>query len=66
MTLLTAFMLIMGTMIIHDYTFGKFVGTTIMSVLAILIVIFLAIVIVILVQQLILFAGTVYREFMYR
>ena len=66
MTLLTAFMLIMGTMIIHDYTFGKFVGTTIMSVLGILIVIFLAIVIVILVQQLILFLGTVYREFMYR
>lgn len=66
MTLLTAFMLIMGTMIIHDYTFGKFVGTTIMSVLGILIVIFLAIVIVILVQQLFLFLGTVYREFMYR
>ncbi len=66
MTLLTAYMLIMGTMIIHDYTFGKFVGTTIMSVLGILIVIFLAIVIVILVQQLILFVGTVYREFMYR
>ncbi len=66
MTLLTAFILIMGTMIIHDYTFGKFVGTTIMSVLGILIVIFLAIVIVILVQQLFLFLGTVYREFMYR
>lgn len=66
MTLLTAFMLIMGTMIIHDYSFGKFVLTTIMSVIGILIVIFLGIVIVILVQQLIIFLGTVYREFMYR
>ena len=66
MQLFTAYVLIMGTIIIHDYSFGKFVGTAIMSILGILIVIFLAIVIVILVQQVFMFVGTVYREFMYR
>ena len=66
MQLFTAFILITGTIIIHDYTFGRFVGTSIMSILGILIVIFLGIVIVILIQQVIMFVGTVYREFVYR
>ena len=66
MQLFTAFMLIVGTIIIHDYSFGRFVGTAIMSILGILIIVFLGIVIVILVQQIIVFIGTVYREFMYR
>ena len=66
MQLFTAFILIVGTIVIHDYTFGKFVGTTLLSVFGILIVIFLAIVIVILVQQVFMFIGTIYREFMYR
>jgi hypothetical protein len=58
--------LIIGTMIIHDYSFGKFVGTAILSILGIIIVIFLGIVVVILVQQLFMFCGTVYRELVYR
>lgn len=66
MIILTAFMLIVGTIIIHDYSFGKFVGTSIMSILGILIVIFLMIVIVILVQQVCTFIGTIYREFIFR
>ncbi|MEE0946119.1 MAG: YIP1 family protein [Acutalibacteraceae bacterium] len=66
MELFTAFILITGTLIIHDYTFGRFVGTTILSALAMLIVVFLAIVIVILVQQVGMFVGTIYREFVYR
>ncbi len=66
MQLFTAFILITGTIIIHDYTFGRFVGTSIMSILGILIVVFLGVVIVILVQQVIMFVGTVYREFVYR
>lgn len=66
MQLFTAFILITGTIIIHDYTFGRFVGTSIMSILGILIVVFLGIVIVILVQQVAMFVGTVYREFVYR
>ncbi|MBR2043264.1 MAG: YIP1 family protein [Clostridia bacterium] len=66
MQLFTAYILIMGTIIVHDYSFGKFVGTSIMSLLGILIVVFLGIVIVILVQQVFMFLGTIYREFMYR
>lgn len=66
MQLFTALILIIGTMIVHDYSFGKFVGTTILSILGILIVIFLGVVVVILVQQLFMFFGTVYRELVYR
>jgi len=66
MQLFMAFILITGTMIIHDYSFGKFVGTTILSILGIIIVIFIGIVVVILVQQLGAFIGTVYREFVFR
>ncbi len=66
MELFTAFILITGTLIIHDYTFGRFVGTSVMSILGMLIVVFLGIVIVILVQQVAMFVGTVYREFVYR
>ena len=65
MQLFMAFILISGTLIVHDYGFGKFVGTTILSALGILIVIFLGIVVVILVQQLGNFVGTVYREIVF-
>lgn len=61
-----ALILISGTMIIHDYGFGKFVGTTILSVLGILIIIFLLIAVFILVQQLWSFFGTLYREIFFR
>ncbi len=66
MQLFMAFILIAGTLIIHDYSFGKFVGTTILSALGILIVVFLGIVVVILVQQLGSFISTVYREIAFR
>lgn len=66
MQLFTAFILISGTLIIHDYSFGKFVGTSLLSILGILIVIFLGIVIIVLVQQLFMFIGTLYREIVYR
>lgn len=66
MDLFFYFMIIVGTIIIHDYSFGKFVGTSVLSLLGILIVIFLGIVIFVLVQQLFSFGGTVYREFVYR
>ena len=66
MQLFMAFILIAGTLIIHDYSFGKFVGTTILSALGILIVVFLGIVVVILVQQLGSFISTVYREIVFR
>ncbi len=66
MTMLTAFILIMGTVTIHDYTFGEFVGTSILTILGILIVIFLFISVFILVQQTYSFLATIFREIVYR
>ncbi len=66
MTLLTAFILISGMIKIHDYSFGEFVGTSILSVLGILIVIFLGIAVFILVQQTYSFILTIIREILYR
>lgn len=50
-TAYAAFMLIIGIMRIHDYSFGKFVGTTVLSVIAMMIIIFLIFLIVMLAQQ---------------
>lgn len=50
-TAYAAFMLIIGIMRIHDYEFGKFVGTTLLSVVAMMIIIFLIFLIVMLAQQ---------------
>lgn len=66
MTMLTAFILIMGTITVHDYTFGEFVGTSILTALGILIVIFLFISVFILVQQTYSFLATIFRELVYR
>ena len=66
MTMLTAFILITGMIKIHDYTFGEFVGTSILSVLGILIVIFLGIAVFILVQQTYSFILTIIREIIFR
>lgn len=66
MTLLTAFILITGMIKIHDYTFGEFVWTSILSVIGILIVIFLGIAVFILIQQTYSFILTIFRELVYR
>lgn len=66
MQLFTAFILIAGTLVVHDYSFGEFVGTGILTVLGILIVIFLMIAVFILVQQMLTFIGTIWRELFYR
>ncbi len=66
MTLLTGFILITGMIKIHDYTFGEFVGTSILSILGILIVIFLGIAVFILVQQTYSFILTIIREIIFR
>ena len=63
--ILTLYMIIMlcfGTMIIHDYTFMKFVGTTLLTLLGCAIVIFLLIAVTVLVQQVGGFIGTLYSE----
>lgn len=49
--LYAAFMLILGIMQIHDYGFGKFIATTVLSLVAMLIIIFLLFLIIMLAQQ---------------
>lgn len=64
--LYTVLMIIIGSVIIHDFSFGKFVGTAILTLIGILIVIFVGIIMIILVQQLIAFFATIYQEYIYR
>ena len=44
-------MLIIGLIKIHDFSFGRFIGTTVLSVAGIAAIVFLIIMIVILIQQ---------------
>jgi hypothetical protein len=66
LTIYAAFMLIIGIMKVHDYEFGKFIGTTIMSIVGMAIVLCLIILIIILVQQLGAFVLTIIMEVAYR
>ncbi len=65
-TLYALFMLIIGIMRIHDYEFGKFVGTTIFTIVGMLIMIFLLFLIFLLSQQVFGWVKTVIIEFRYR
>ncbi len=60
------FMLIVGIMRIHDYEFGKFVGTTIFTLVGMLIIIFLLFLVYLLSQQVIGWLGTLFVEIYYR
>lgn len=51
-----------GTIKIHDYSMKEFLGTTILSILAMAIIVFLIIMVFILVQQFIAFLATLYLE----
>ena len=59
-------MIIMGSIIIHDFSFGRFVFTTLLTFLGIAIVIFVGVLIIILVQQLVAFFSTVMNEIIFR
>lgn len=61
-TAYTFIMIVAGTMIIHDYSFGKFIGTGILSLIGCGIVLFLIIAVTILLQQTWGFISTIYSE----
>lgn len=64
-TICTGYSLIMlaaGSMIMHDYSIGKFIATTLLTLLGCAIVVFLLVVIIILLQQTWGFINTVYFE----
>lgn len=60
------FMLIIGMMKIHDYEFGKFIATTIFTLVGILIIVFLLFLLFMLTQQVMAWINTVYTEIRYR
>ncbi len=61
-TIYFAFMLIIGMLKIHDFSMGKFLWTTILTVLGMAIIIFLLIMLIILVQQFGAFVITLVTE----
>ena len=64
--LYTFFVLIAGSVKIHDFEFGRFVGTSVLTVVGILIVIFLCFIIFLLLQQFAVFVMTLGSEVIYR
>ena len=63
--LYAAFMLIIGLMRIHDYEFGRFIGTTVLTLCAMLVIIFILFLVFMLVQQVYGWVITVYSELKY-
>ena len=58
----TLLLIVVGTIRIHDYGMGKFLGTTVLSVAGMAIVLFLLIMVFILSQQFIGFLTTLFLE----
>lgn len=61
-TAYTYILLAVGSMTVHDYSLGKFIGTTILTLFGCAIVVFLLVAVVILLQQTWGFLATVYSE----
>lgn len=61
-TLYTLFLIIVGTIKMHDYSFGRFVATTILTLVGIVIVIFILVILLILMQQTYGFVITLTKE----
>ena len=65
-TALTAIMLCVGNMTVHEYGFFKFLVMAVVTVLAMLVVVFVILMIFVLVNQLTGFISTIYKEISYR
>lgn len=66
MQLYSVFMVIVGSIIIHDVSFGKFFVITLLTLAGIIIIIFLFVLIIIFFQQAAAFAATIWREIFFR
>ena len=62
----TGILFVFGLMAIHDVSFGRFLGITILSLAGILVVIFVGVVVFLLAQQLYSFVMTIVNELLYR
>ena len=63
---LTAIMLCVGIMTVHEFGFFKFITMTVVIVLGMLVCVFVIMMVFVLIQQLFTFAGTIYKEVSYR
>lgn len=61
-----AFIFVLGLITVHDVSFGRFFGITLLSVFGILVVIFIGVIVFMLAQQLFAFVMTVVNELIYR
>ena len=64
--LFTLVYIVMGLINIHEYSFGKFIFTTVVTVLAMVLIVFLVFMVAILLQQTKNFVETVYLEAFFR
>ena len=64
--LYSLFMLIIGIMKIHDYEFGKFIATTVVTVIGMMIIVFLLFLVFMLIQQALNLVSTIFIELIYR
>lgn len=62
----TFIMLAVGIMKVHDFEFGKFLGTTVLTIIAMLIIVFLVFLVFMLAQQVYGWIGTMFTEYKYR
>lgn len=62
----TVFMIAVGTIIIHDFSFGRFIGTTVLTFFGMAIVLVVGVLLVILFQQFTAFLSTVFNELIYK
>lgn len=63
---LTAIMLCVGTMTVHEFGFFKFIVMTVVIIFGMLICVFVIMMVFVLIQQLFTFIGTIYKEISYR
>ncbi|MBQ9963639.1 MAG: hypothetical protein IJP14_00775, partial [Clostridia bacterium] len=64
--LLVLFLLFVGTLVIHDYSFGKTVVMLILTAVGMLILVFIAMLCVTLMQQIILYIQNIINELQLR
>ena len=64
--LYTAFLLIVGMINVHEYSFKKFVTTSVITLLGMILVVFIGFVMAILLQEFLNFFASVYTELVYR
>lgn len=66
MIIFTGFLLIVAIMTVHEYTFGKFVLSTVITIFFMILVVFVIFMMVIMLQQLFNFINSLYTEVAYR